>query len=243
MWSGHFWKLEHFSQGDHDMFQLRQLAAAALSITLFASIAGAAEPSVDKSLPTIVLIGDSIRMGYAPFVVEMLKGKANVVAAKENGGDTTRVITNLDEWAIDQQPTVVHFNCGLHDLKVLKETKKPQVAIEDYETNLRKIVDRLQKETKARLVFATTTPIRDELHAKRRNSTMDRYEADVKRYNDVALKVMKEKGVEIDDLHAVVTKAGIDKIQRTDGTHYTPDGSKVLAKAVVKSVTEKPSKK
>ena len=41
---------------------------------------------------------------------------------------------------------------------------------------------------------------------------------------------------EIDDLHAVVTKAGVDKLQRTDGTHYTPDGCKTLAKAVVKSI-------
>jgi hypothetical protein len=68
---------------------------------------------------------------------------------------------------------------------------------------------------------------------------MDRYEADVKRYNDVALKVMKENDVEINDLHAVVTKAGIEKVQRTDGTHYTAEGSKTLAKAVVKSVTSK----
>jgi hypothetical protein len=39
-------------------------------------------------------------------------------------------------------------------------------------------------------------------------------------------------------LHTVVTEAGIDKVQRTDGTHYTADGSKVLAKAVVTSVTK-----
>jgi lysophospholipase L1-like esterase len=98
-------------------------------------------------------------------------------------------------------------------------------------------VDRLQKETKAKLIFATTTPIRDELHAKRK-SNMDRHEADVKRYNDVARKVMKEKGVEVEDLHTVVTEAGIEKIQRTDGTHYTADGSKALAKAVVTSVSK-----
>jgi lysophospholipase L1-like esterase len=220
------------------MFKNRQLLLAALPLILFAATALAAEPASDKSLPTIVLIGDSIRMGYAPVVVEMLKGKAHVVAAKENGGDTTRVLANLDEWAIAHQPAVVHFNCGLHDLKVSRKTKQPQVSIEAYEKNLRSIVDRLQKETKARLIFATTTPIRDDLHAKRKGN-IDRREADVKRYNDVALKVMEEKGVEIDDLHTVVTKAGIEKVQRTDGTHYTGEGSKALAKAVVKSVTNK----
>src|SRR5262245_13381878 len=224
------------------MFDLRRLMFAVLPLALLTSAAAADDPGADKSLPTIVLIGDSIRMGYAPVVAEMLKDKANIVAAKGNGGDTTRVLANLDEWAIAQKPAVVHFNCGLHDLKVSRTTKKLQVPIEDYEKNLRTIVDRLQKETKARLIFATTTPIRDELHAKRKGD-MDRHEGDVKRYNDVALKVMKEKGVEIDDLHAGVNKAGNEKRQRTDGTHYTENGCKTLAKAVVKSVTsEKPSK-
>ncbi len=220
------------------MFQLRRFHFLALIVTLLTSAAVAADRGAEKSLPTIVLIGDSIRIGYAPFVTEMLKGKADVVAAKENGGDTTRVISNLEQWAIVHQPTVVHFNCGLHDLKVLKKTKKAQVSIEEYEKNLRDIVGRLQKETKARLIFATTTPIRDKLHAKR-GGDFDRRESDVKRYNDVALKVMKEKGVEIDDLHAIVAEAGVEKMQRTDGTHYTPDGNKELAKAVVKSVTKK----
>jgi lysophospholipase L1-like esterase len=220
------------------MFRLRRFHFLALTIASLTSAAVAAEPGAEKSLPTIVLIGDSIRLGYAPFVTEMLKGKAHVIAAKENGGDTTRVLSNLDQWAIVDKPTVVHFNCGLHDLKVLKKTKKPQVSIEDYERHLREIVGRLQKETKARLIFATTTPIRDKLHAKR-GGDFDRHESDVKRYNDVALKVMKEKGVEIDDLHTVVADAGIEKMQRADGTHYTPDGNKKLAKAVVESVTNK----
>jgi len=219
------------------MLQLRRFLVAALTIVLFTSAAVAAKPDAEKSLPTIVLIGDSIRMGYVPVVTELLKDKANVVAAEKNGGDTNRVLANLKEWAIAHKPAVVHFNSGLHDLKVSRKTKKPQVSIEDYEKNLREIVDRLQKATKARLIFATTTPIQDKLHAVR-GGEFDRHEADVKRYNDVALKVMKEKGVEIDDLHAIVTEAGVAKIQRPDGTHYTPDGSQTLAKAVVKSVTK-----
>jgi lysophospholipase L1-like esterase len=222
------------------MYQPLRILFAALPFALFTSDATAANPGNEKSLPTIVLIGDSIRMGYAPFVAEMLKGKANVVAAEKNGGDSARLLANLDEWAIAHRPAIVHFNCGLHDLKESRKTKKPQVSIENYEKNVREIVDRLQKGTKARLIFATTTPIRDELHAKRKGE-FDRREADVKRYNDVALKVMREKGVEIDDLHAAVTKAGIDKIQRPDGTHYTPEGSKALAKVVVKSFTSEPS--
>lgn len=222
-------------------YRLRFLFAAAV-VSCLASIALAVDQPAEKPLPTIVLVGDSIRMGYAPIAAEMLKDKANVISEKVNGGDSARILEHLNEWVIVHQPAVVHFNCGLHDLKESRKTKLPQVPIEDYEKNLREIVDRLQKETKARIVFATTTPIRDELHAKR-GGDFDRREADVKRYNDVAIKVMKEKQVEIDDLHAVVDKAGIDKIQRNDGTHYSPAGSKVLAEAVVKCVTDKAESK
>lgn len=208
-----------------------RLLGAAMVSTLFVLRVASVEAVEPEKAPVVVLIGDSIRMGYAPVVAEMLEGKSRVIAAKENGGDSVRVLENLSEWAVAHQPAVVHFNCGLHDLKQSRTTKLPQVPLDKYEENLRTIVDRLQKETKARLVFATTTPIRDGLHAKR-GGGFDRREADVRRYNEVALKIMKEKGVEIDDLHAVVMKAGLDKIQRTDGTHYTPEGSKVLAKAV-----------
>lgn len=219
-----------------------KLFSAALA--LMPVLAFAADELAKKSLPTIVLVGDSIRMGYDNMVAEMLKGKANVVFAEtKNGGPSDRVLENLDEWVIDQKPAVVHFNCGLHDLKLSRSAKTYQVPIDAYEKNLRQIVDRIQKETSARLIFATTTPIQDKLHAKRKGD-MDRLEADVKRYNEVALRVMKEKGVEVNDLHAVVEKAGVAKMQKTDGTHYTPDGSKVLAEAVVKSVTsEAPTKK
>ena len=35
---------------------------------------------------TVVLIGDSIRMGYQPFVTEALAGEAEIWAPEENGG-------------------------------------------------------------------------------------------------------------------------------------------------------------
>ncbi len=218
--------------------RLSFLVASTLSLLCLAFSVKAVDAPAEKSLPTIVLVGDSIRMGYAPIVAKLLEGQANIVASDENGGDSSKVLSNLDQWVITHQPTVVHFNCGLHDIKISRKAKQPQISLDQYEKNLGQIVDRLQKETKARLIFATTTPIRDDLHAKREGD-FDRLEADVKRYNEVALKVMKEKGVEIDDLHTVVNKAGIDKVQRTDGTHYTDEGSKVLAENVARSVISK----
>ena len=65
-------------------------------------------------------MGDSIRMSYAQLVEKELAGKAVIIMAKANGGDSNNVLKNLDEWVIRQQPAVVHFNCGIHDTKKFK---------------------------------------------------------------------------------------------------------------------------
>jgi dienelactone hydrolase len=148
--------------------------------------ANAAQPPAERTpdaLPRVVLIGDSIRMGYAPLVAKRLDGKAVVISDKENGGDSSNVLKHLDDWAIKEKPAVIHFNCGLHDLKVSRKTKVHQIEIDAYEANLKQIADRLKKETSAALVFTSTTPIHDERHAARKDG-IDRTEADVKRYND-----------------------------------------------------------
>ena len=202
----------------------------------FATFALADEAN-EENLPKVVLVGDSIRMGYAPLVAELLKGKANVISSKTNGGDSARVLANLDAWVIQEQPAVVHFNCGLHDLKFTRKTNMPQVPLDQYEANLKAIVERLQKETKAKLIFATTTPIVDERHAKRKGA-FDRQEADVLRYNEVAQKVMKNAGIEINDLHTFVVEQGTEKMLRPDGTHYSEANSRKLAKLVTDAVSK-----
>jgi lysophospholipase L1-like esterase len=186
-------------------------------------------------LPAVALIGDSIRIGYAPVVAELLAGEARILSQEPNGGDSARVLEHLDAWAIADRPAVVHFNCGLHDLKRSRAGDAYQVPLPQYEANLRRIVERLRGETDARLVFATTTPILDERHARRGGSTpidFNRFEADVRRYNEVALAVMAAAGVPVNDLHRVVAAAGLESTMRQDGTHYTPEGNAFLARAV-----------
>jgi len=103
-------------------------------------------PKPAAALPKVVLLGDSIREGYAPFVAEMLAGKATVVTPKANGRDTGTLLTNLDKWAVQEKPDVVHFNCGIHDTKQIKQTGKNNVPPEQYEANLRELVKRLRAE-------------------------------------------------------------------------------------------------
>ena len=182
-----------------------------------------------------MLVGDSIRLGYAPRVAERLSGKAVVISPPENGGDSANVLAHLDEWVLRQKPDVVHLNCGLHDLKRSKTDGHHQVELDRYAENLRRIVARIREGTDAALVFADTTPILDERHA-RRGADFDRTEADVRRYNAAAAAVMGELGVPVHDLHWVVEQGGPETMLGPDGTHYTAAGSDRLAEAVADCV-------
>jgi len=202
-----------------------------LSLPLLLTPAQAPPADNKPELPRVVLIGDSIRLGYAPLVQRKLEGRVEIVSTPANGGDSANVLKNLDEWLIRVKPALVHLNCGLHDLKLDKKTKKHQVELEPYQDNLKRLVERIRQETPATLVFASTTPILDERHANR-NGSFDRLEADVQRYNEAAGKVMRAANVSIHDLHWVVEQGGPEKLLVGDGTHYNAAGNERLAEAV-----------
>jgi lysophospholipase L1-like esterase len=185
-------------------------------------------------LPKVVLIGDSIRLGYAPVVVKQLAGKAIVVSPKPNGGDSANVLKHLDEWAIREQPAVVHFNCGIHDIKKSKAGGRFQVPPDAYEANLRAIVGRLRAGTKAKVVFATTTPVLDDRAAKSRSrADYELLEAGAEQYNRIARAVMEELDVPVDDLRAALGGPDErDRLMSDDGIHFRPEGYVRLGRAV-----------
>jgi lysophospholipase L1-like esterase len=205
--------------------------------TLALASPAAAQPRSEAraDLPKVVLIGDGIAAGYAPLVARRLEGRAIVVSPRSSGGDSADVLQHFDEWVSREKPAVLHLNCGLHDLKVDRKTGRHQVALDQYRANLGRIVGRARTESPAGLVFATTTPILDERHA-RRGTDFDRSEADVRRYNEAALAVMKEAAVPVHDLHWVVEQGGPEKLLAADGTHCTPAGYERLAEAVADCV-------
>jgi len=97
-----------------------------LSLTLMMAAAlGAQTPNPalqdvpdTPGLPRILLIGDSISIGYTIPAREQLQGTANVHRIPENGGPTTNGLKQLDAWLGSGKWDVIHFNWGLHDLKI-----------------------------------------------------------------------------------------------------------------------------
>jgi acyl-CoA thioesterase-1 len=186
-----------------------------------------AEVKDDPALPRVLLVGDSISIGYTVSVRKLLEGKANVHRIPENGGPTTTGLAKLDGWLGDGKWDVIHFNWGLHDVKLDKDGRQ-QVPPEQYEKNLRELVRRL-KATKARLVWATTTPVPDgKVNPPRKNE-------DVIAYNAAAAKIMEENGVAVDDLYGFALPR-LAKIQQPVNVHFSRAGSEALAERVAAGI-------
>ena len=194
---------------------------------------GLAQVEDDPKLPRVLLIGDSISIGYTPIVRATLKGKANIHHPPENCSDSGFGVKSLDKWLGDKKWDVIHFNFGLHDLKYLDEKGKyvspdkgKQVNPPDaYEKNLRELVTKL-KATGAKLIFCNTTPVPD--------ASAGRVKDNEVVYNAVAAKVMAENAIPVDDLHAIVKAK--PELQLPKNVHFTPDGYKALAAEVVSHV-------
>ena len=189
-------------------------------------------------LPRVLLIGDSISIGYTVGVRELLLGKANVHRPLTNCGPTTKGVKELDKWLGDKPWDVIHFNFGLHDLKYLGprgqnladpkgEGSHQQVPLADYEKHLKTMVARLEK-TGARLIWRSTTPVPP--------GARGRVVGDSAKYNKVAAKIMKERKITIDDMYSFCMPR-LKEIMRPANVHFTPAGSKVLAKQAVTAIT------
>jgi lysophospholipase L1-like esterase len=204
---------------------------AGLSWFLSSSSCPAAAPRRAKRR-RVILIGDSIRIGYQDTVRAALGDVADVDWPAENGGNTRNVLAHLEEWAISQRADLVHVNCGLHDLRVMRGASDNVVPLAEYAANVERILTAVRDRAGARVAWAATTPINEVWH----RSAVDwtRSEADVVRYNAAAAGVCRRLGVPVDDLYQVALDAGRDAILAADGVHFRPEGYRLLGQAAAR---------
>ncbi len=187
-----------------------------------------------STLPRVLLIGNSISIGYTVPVRKLLKGNANVFRIPENGGATWRGLEKLTLWLGTKKWDVIHFNWGLHDLKYFKngrlDISGEQIStLKDYENNLDILVKRL-KNTGAKLIWASTTPVPD--------SSSGRIVGDEIKYNAVAKNVMNKHGIKINDLHNYITPY-LAEYQRRHNVHFTNKGYQFLGKKVAEEILKR----
>ncbi|NLO73292.1 MAG: SGNH/GDSL hydrolase family protein [candidate division WS1 bacterium] len=179
------------------------------------------------------LFGDSISRGYFPFVQELL-AEAGWEVDSVGIGTSASFLQALEAGQSDPGAEVVHLNCGLHDLRYYTEREAHQTKLGEYVRNLRALLALLRAEFSGRLIWATTTPVRDECFTP--EGEFIRRSEDVAAYNAAALEVVRAAGVQVNDLHRVVSDRGKDSLVCEDGTHFTEGGYRILAQAVAAAV-------
>jgi acyl-CoA thioesterase-1 len=186
----------------------------------------------DPNLPRVLLIGDSISVGYTEPVRKILAGKANVHRIPDNAQTSTKGVEQLDAWLEGGNWKVVHFNFGLHDISRKIDggadlRGDPTTPIGIYQSNLEIMLDTL-KGTGAGLIWASTTPVPT-------GNTAGRREGDEKRYNDVARGIMSEHGITINDLYGLLW-GRLHEVQLPANVHFTAEGSRVLGERVAAAI-------
>ena len=182
----------------------------------------------------VILLGDSIRIGYQETVREQLSGCASVWAPEGATGNSDNLPSSLDEWVLSRDADLVHINAGLHDIKKPFDTGIAAVPLERYAENVRAILTRLKNETETAVVWALNTPVNYEWH--HQTKRMDRFEEDVVAYNTAASDICRELGVAVSDLFSLVDSAGRDDLLLPDGVHFKPEGYALLGRGVAECI-------
>ena len=195
-------------------------------------------PQAKAGLPNVLILGDSISIGYTEPVRNLLKDVANVQRPRANCGDTPIGLKNLKSWLGDTKWDVIHFNWGLWDLCYRHPEAKTQghrdkvkgtqsVPLAQYEKNLETLVQQL-KQTGARLIWASTTVVPE--------GEIGRFVGDELKYNEAAAKIMARHGVAIDDLHTLTAGFGGKHFVGPGDVHFTTEGYAIIARQVVDSI-------
>ena len=185
----------------------------------------------------IVLIGDSIRMGYDKYVKEALENTAEVFYPPENCRFAEYVLRYAYDWAKNGEwgsdVDLVHWNAGLWDVLELFGDE-PLTSLSYYGEAIARIDKRLRMLfPNAKIVFATSTNVNEKMGRAeffRRNATIEKYNAE-------ALRVLKDTDTVINDLYSLT--ASFPDSYRSDWVHfYTPEGTEVIGGRVLSIICE-----
>ncbi len=186
-------------------------------------------------MKNLLLIGDSIRMGYDKSVKKTLEGKVNVIFPEENCRFASYVLRNFHEYfggLKGSEIDVIHWNAGLWDCLRLFGEEDPHTPIEIYAYYIERICIRIKKLCpNAKVIFATSTAVLSE----KMDVNFKRYNEEIEEYNKAAVEVVKKHGFEVNDLYAV--SASLPEEAHSDAVHYyTPAGTEAFTEKVLSCV-------
>ncbi len=190
--------------------------------------------------PKILIIGDSISIGYTPFVEDYFSGKAMVSHNPGNAQHTGTGLKNIEAWVGDENWDIIQFNWGLWDLcyrhidsevqgKRDKVKGKIPYTLDEYRTNLSSIVSILKKISDAKLIFITTTYVPED--------EAGRFTDDAVKYNRAAKDVMQKHGILVNDIYEQSISIHNRYGKGSNDVHYTKEGYEELSELITNFLT------
>lgn len=184
----------------------------------------------------ILLLGDSIRCGYDQYVKMAFDSVAEVYYPKENCCYTTYILRGLLDWknGLDcgDDVDLIHWNAGLWDDLILTDGK-PLLSLEQYKENVGRICSMAESLfPKAKMIFATSTPVREEMF-----KTYKRYNKDTEAYNKAACETVIKHGATVNDLYSLLKDVPDD--YHSDMTHfYTKNATELICNQVIAHIED-----
>lgn len=176
----------------------------------------------------VTLLGDSIRQQYCPKVKELLGEEFEVWAPEDNCRFAKYTLRGLFDWAANMEGSeIVHWNNGLWDLCHLFDDST-FTSDEEFVANILRIADILKKRHKV-VIFATITPVR--------STNVFNNNEDADRFNNLVVPLLKERGVIINDLNALL-RSDPDRFICDDTIHLSEEAIDICASQVADYIKE-----
>ena len=188
----------------------------------------------------VLLLGDSIRMGYDEYVKELLKDKFEVVYDDvDNGRFAAYTLWQANQFFKNYGHfDIVHWNNGYWDMNEELPMIEAIHPVNEYVYFLGRILTEIRKNG-AIPIFATTTPILSKEAAADvavEGVNSFNYNNDwVVKYNDAAVSFMRSEGVAINDLYSLCLE---DKhyYKCPDLLHLTEEGYRRCAEQTARII-------
>ena len=180
----------------------------------------------------VLLLGDSIRMGYQQYVKEILEGEYQVFYDSEDNGRFAAYTL----WQANQMLKkhgsfdLVHWNNGYWDMNVEAPMTEAIHPVEEYVHFLKRIL-LLLRQNGGKVIFATTTPILEKGSSLDNTGTGVKINYDnrwVAAYNAAAKKLMAEEKVPVNDLYTLCMQDK-NRYKCQDLLHLTEEGYRKCA--------------
>lgn len=177
----------------------------------------------------ILLLGDSIRMGYDKYVRMAYEGEYEVLYPDENCRFAAYITRFLFDWKTKlccKDVELVHWNAGLWDCLHMTDGEA-LTPLEVYEVYIERICKMIREYfPNAKVIFATSTPVQEHLFG-----ALKRYNKEIEEYNAAAVGIAESYGAQINDLYALMSSLPVD--YHSDLTHfYTKDGTRAITEQV-----------